>query len=146
MLYDSTKSLLQSILRSLETGDEARWDDRTESGNACLYEMHQMSGPAYKPYRSSGPDTNSSLQTSFPGKLHRAIPHVKVMVVAIRHRDRARAIESARAALAEMNYISPSIASARWPVPAAESSEGSIVKRKQAELRPVRNARASSGN
>jgi len=31
MLYDSTKSLLQSILRSLETCDEAEWDDQTES-------------------------------------------------------------------------------------------------------------------
>ena len=52
MLYDSTKSLLQSILRSLETDDETRWDDQTESGNACLYEMHQMSRPLYKAYKS----------------------------------------------------------------------------------------------
>ena len=55
MLYDSTKSLLQSILRSLETGDETRWDDQTESGNACLYEMHQMSGPLYKAYKIRQP-------------------------------------------------------------------------------------------
>jgi hypothetical protein len=52
MLYDSTKNLLQSILRSLETGDESRWDDLTESGNACRYEMHQMSGSQYKAYKS----------------------------------------------------------------------------------------------
>src|SRR5664279_1395557 len=45
MLYDSTKALLQSILRSLETTGEIRWDEHTESGNACLYEMHQMSRP-----------------------------------------------------------------------------------------------------
>ena len=52
MLYDSTKALLQSILRSLETSDEIRWDEHTESGNACLYEMHQMARPLYKAYRT----------------------------------------------------------------------------------------------
>jgi hypothetical protein len=48
MLYESTKGLLQSILLSLETGDDSRWDDQTESGNAILFEMHQMSGSLYK--------------------------------------------------------------------------------------------------
>src|ERR1035438_9046026 len=52
MLYDSTKSVLRSMLRSLETGAETRWDDQTESGNECLYEMHQMSGSLDKAYKS----------------------------------------------------------------------------------------------
>jgi hypothetical protein len=103
MLYDSTRNLLQSILRSLETGDETRWDDRTESGNACLYEMHQMSGPLYKAYRSDRLNANSVAQAGFPDKLIRAIPHVRTMVIAIRHRDQTRALESGRVALAEMN-------------------------------------------
>ena len=51
ILYDSTKALLQSILRALEIGDESRWDGQTEDGNTCLYEMHQMSGLQYKAYR-----------------------------------------------------------------------------------------------
>ena len=42
MLYDSTKALLQSILRSLEANGEIPWDEHTESGNACLYEMRQI--------------------------------------------------------------------------------------------------------
>lgn len=100
MLYDSTKTLLQSIMRALETGDESRWDDQTESGNACLYEMHQMSGPQYKAYRT---DAFNVAQSSLPGRLNRAMPHVRLMVIAIRHRDRASAIESGNSALAEMN-------------------------------------------
>jgi hypothetical protein len=103
MLYDSTKSLLQSILRSLETGDETRWDDQTESGNECLYEMHQMSEPLYKAYRSDGLNAHSLAQSTLPDKLNRAMPHVRTMVIAIRHKDQVHAIESGKAALAEMN-------------------------------------------
>jgi hypothetical protein len=101
MLYDSTRGLLQSILRSLETGDEIAWDDQTESGNACLYEMHQMSGSLYKPYKSDTLNANS--RAHLPEKLNRAMPHVRMMVIAIRHKDQARALESGKAALAEMN-------------------------------------------
>ena len=43
MLYDSTKALLQSILRSLEATGEFPGTNIPESGNARLYEMHQMS-------------------------------------------------------------------------------------------------------
>ena len=52
MLYDSTKGLLQNILRSLETPEKLGWDDQVESGKQCLYEMHQMSRPQYKAYRT----------------------------------------------------------------------------------------------
>ena len=107
MLYDSTKSLLQSILWSLETGDETRWDDQTESGNACLYEMHQMSGALYKAYKSDSLNANSLVQSTLPDKLNRAMPHVRTMVIAIRHRDQPRALESGKAALAEMNGLIP---------------------------------------
>jgi hypothetical protein len=105
MLYDSTKGLLQSILRSLETGDETRWDDHTESGNECLYEMHQMSEPRYKAYRSDGINANSLVQSTLPDKLSRAMPHVRTMVIAIRHKDQPRALQSGKAALAEMNGV-----------------------------------------
>lgn len=108
MLYDSTKTLLQSILRALETGDESRWDDQTESGNACLYEMHQMSKPLYQGYKTDTLHAKLQAQTSLPEKLSRAMPHVRSMVIAIRHRDRTRALESGKAALAEMNDAKPS--------------------------------------
>ena len=103
MLYDSTKSLLQSILWSLETGDETRWDDQTESGNACLYEMHQMSKPLYKAYKCDSLKADSLVQSTLHDKLNRAMPHVRTMVIAIRHKDQSRALESGRTALAEMN-------------------------------------------
>jgi hypothetical protein len=105
MLYDSTKSLLQGILQSLETGDQTRWDDQTESGNACLYEMHQMSKPLYKAYRSDSLNANSLVQSSLHDKLNRAMPHVRMMVIAIRHKDQTQALESGKTALAEMNGI-----------------------------------------
>src|ERR1022692_422956 len=111
MLYDSTKILLQSILRSLETVEEAGWDDQTESGTSCLYEMHQMSGSLYQPYRADRLNANSRAQSGLPEKLNRAIPHVRTMVIAIRHKDQARALESGKAALAEMNGAIPPIPS-----------------------------------
>ena len=103
MLYESTRSLLQSIVQSLETGGQTRWDDRTESGNTCLYEMHQMCRPLYKPYKPDRMNGNSALQDTIPELLNRAMPHVRTMVIAIRHKDQTRAIASGRAALAEMN-------------------------------------------
>jgi hypothetical protein len=108
MLYESTKSLLQSIVQSLETGDQTRWDDRTESGNACLYEMHQMCKPLYKAYQSDRLSANSEGHSTIPESVNRAIPHVRTMVIAIRHKDQTRAIASGRAALAEMNCASHS--------------------------------------
>ena len=108
MLYNSTKSLLQTILLSLEANDENKWDDQTESGNACLYEMHQMSGPLYKAYRSDSLGANSAVQSTLAGKLNRAMPHVRTMVIAIRHKDQSRALASAKVALAEMNGTGPS--------------------------------------
>ncbi|MGO4884447.1 MAG: hypothetical protein ACLP59_27045 [Bryobacteraceae bacterium] len=111
MLYDSTKSLLQSILRSLETVDASGWDDQTESGNACLYEMHQMSGSLYTAYRPDSLHAKSRLQGNLPEKLTKAIPHVKTMVIAIRHKDQIQALESGRAALAELNRTGPQLSS-----------------------------------
>ena len=60
MLCDSTKTLLQTILQSLQAPDQAGWDDQIESGNQCLYEMHQMTRPSYRAYK-----TASSAQVAF---------------------------------------------------------------------------------
>ncbi len=102
MLYDSTKSLLQGILRSLETAEKVGWDDQIESGKQCLYEMHQMSRPLYKGYRTEGPNAKAAGAVPVSTKVTKAIPHVKVMVSAIRRKDQATALESGKAALAEM--------------------------------------------
>jgi hypothetical protein len=102
MLYDSTKELLWSLVRSLETTDEAAWDDRLELGKECLFEISQMARRSCSSYRTDSanpqwpshlPDAENALQ---------ALPHVKMMMGAIRCRDRAAALESAKTALAAM--------------------------------------------
>jgi exonuclease VII small subunit len=140
MLYDSTKSLLQTILRSLESGDENRWDDQTESGKACLYEMHQMSGSLYKPYKPDRLNATSLAQSHLPEKLTRAIPHVKTMVIAIRLKDQTRALESGQAALDEMNGARFSVIPGGRIAPTAESCEAAVVREHE---KPVRKRRLS---
>ncbi len=103
MLYESTKILLQGILHSLETADGSGWDEQNESGKQCLYEMHQMSKPLYKGYRTEGSKGKSPALAPVSENISRAIPYVKAMVSAIRRQDRAKALESGKAAVAEMN-------------------------------------------
>ena len=94
MLYDSTKSLLRNILRSLESPESTPWDDHLESSKACLFEMHQMSRGLGKAYK-----TDKVVDAQ---RVVRAMPHVRSMAVAIRLHDQAKAIAASRAALAEM--------------------------------------------
>jgi hypothetical protein len=135
MLYESTKSLLQAILRSLETGDENRWDDQTESGNSCLYEMHQMSGSLHMPYRPDRLNAASQAQRNLPEKLTRAIPHVRTMVIAIRHKDQTRALESGKAALAELNGAKPSVISGGRTEPTMESKGAAVLRQHEKTTR-----------
>ena len=100
MVYDSTKSLLGSIIRSLETADEAAWDDRLELGGECLYEMSQMT--RYQPCRRDPADPQWSRNIPDCEKARRAMQQIKLMMTAIRHRDQTTALENARAALAAM--------------------------------------------
>jgi len=102
MLYDSTKTLLQGILRALETPDDEAWDGQIECCKQALFEMHQMSSPAYKPYKTDRSDGKGPVRVPDTEKLVRAMPHVKTMAIAIRRRDQAAALQSGRAALAAM--------------------------------------------
>jgi hypothetical protein len=128
MLFDSTRSLLQSIVLTLErTGDESRWDDQTESGNACLFEMHQMSGRLYKAYKTDPHGTRADTQGSLIEKLNRALPHVRLMTIAIRRRDRVMALKNGKAGLAEMNDASLYSPSASFVKPEGESHHTVVV-------------------
>ena len=102
MLYDSTRTLLQSIRQSLERADEAAWDDRVELGNRCLYEIHQISRASHQAYRKDDWDARWPAAIPYSEKARRAMPHVKLMMSAMRRRDQAAALESAKAALAAM--------------------------------------------
>ena len=101
MLYDSTKVFLTGILRSLQSPNAVKWEDHVEWGGECLYEMHQMARPQYQGYRA---DAASKVPAFVPvyQRAARAIPHMKSMMRAIRRQDQVAAVESGRAALAEM--------------------------------------------
>jgi hypothetical protein len=92
MLYISTKTLLRTIIQSLEASNEGGWDDQIESGKECLYEMYQMSRPGVA----------SSVDNRAAQKLGRAIPHVKSMLGSIRRGDLETALAWGRAAIAEL--------------------------------------------
>jgi hypothetical protein len=145
MLYDSTKNVLQSILRSLETTDPNRWDDQTESGKDCLYEMHQMSGSLYTPFKSDRQNANSLAQSQLPVRLTRAIPHAKMMLIAIRHKDRIGAVESGKAALAEMNGTRPTLVFVDRTEVATEVTSASLMRHDKKATRKSRVLVASSG-
>jgi hypothetical protein len=102
MLQDSTKGLLSEIVQRFETVGEVDWDDRGQSGRECLYEMHQMTRPSFHAYRMESSDAKWPSHLPDSAKLNRALPHVKAMVSAIRRKDRAAALISGKAALAEM--------------------------------------------
>jgi hypothetical protein len=94
MLFESTKTLLRSIVQSLEKGDTSVWDDRLESGLQCQYELHQMSRSSTRAYKvGSVPIADRAI---------RAIPHVRSMTIAIRKRNQALALESGRMAVVEL--------------------------------------------
>jgi|SRR5450755_2265562 hypothetical protein len=101
MLYDSTKILLRGILTSLETAGAIRWDDQVESAGACSYEMHQMAHPLYQGYKAD-PKNKMLMLVAISQKAARAVPHMNLMVRAIRRKDQIAAVESGKAALAEM--------------------------------------------
>ncbi|SPF55305.1 conserved hypothetical protein [Candidatus Sulfopaludibacter sp. SbA4] len=101
MLYDSTKVLLRGMLGSLQKPDNVGWEDHVELGGECLYEIHQMARPLYRGYRTDALNRGPALVPVYE-RAARAIPHVKSMVRAIRRKDQTAAVESVRAALAEM--------------------------------------------
>jgi len=101
MLYDSTKVLLSGLLQSLQSSQDIPWEAHIESGGECLFEIHQMARPLYKGYRSDGMQKSLAL-IRVSERANRAIPHLKLMVRAIRRKDSVNAISSGKAALSEM--------------------------------------------
>jgi hypothetical protein len=95
VLYNSTKSLLRTILRELEARDDS-----------CLYEMHQTAGSLYETYKPDRLNPDLQWQCNLPASLSKAISHVKTMLTAIQHNDQTRAVKSGKAAVAVMNGFS----------------------------------------
>ena len=101
MLYDSTKVLLRSMLYTLQNTAAIRWDDQVQLAAECSYEVHQMARPLYRGYRTDSAN-KAVLLVQVSERAARAVPHVKSMVRAIRRQDQLAAVESGKAALAEM--------------------------------------------
>jgi hypothetical protein len=92
MWYSSTKSLLESIVRSLKTDalqEDFEWQAQTELVEACLAEMVEMSKPPVNPLRAV---TSRYVHQPIVNKLNGAMPHVWSMLAAMRDRDRTTAL------------------------------------------------------
>jgi len=74
---------------------------QAELGRECLYEMHQMTRPQYKGWRSDGKGHSNGAPELV--KATRAIPFVKSMVSAIRRKDQASAVISGKSLASRMS-------------------------------------------
>ena len=102
MWYGSTKSLLESILRWLKTEppqDDAEWQAQTDLVQACLAEMVERSEPIVHPSKAA---MSRYVHRPVADKLNRAMPHVRSMLTAMRHRDRAMAVAHGETSLGRL--------------------------------------------
>jgi hypothetical protein len=93
MWYGNTKSLLESALRQLHSGETSTDDDwNTQTGvvETCLAEMVQKAEST-----GQAPSSADSRYVHRPAtdKLNRAMPHVRAMLAAMRTRDRLEALK-----------------------------------------------------
>ena len=99
MWYASTKSLLESIVRWLNTEvpqDDSEWQAQTDVVRICVEEIMAMSKPAVHPSRLA---TSRYVHRPVTDKLNRAIPHARSMLIAMRNRDRATALAHGETAI-----------------------------------------------
>ena len=92
MWYGSTKNLLESIVRGLNTEppqNDAEWQAQTDLVQACLAEMVEMSEPTANPSMGA---TSRYVHHPVADKLNRAMPYVRSMLTAMRDRDRTTAL------------------------------------------------------
>jgi hypothetical protein len=92
MWYGSTKNLLESIVRGLNTEppqNDVEWQAQTDLVQACLAEMVEMSEPTANPSMGA---TSRYVHRPVADKLNRAMPYVRSMLTAMRDRDRTTAL------------------------------------------------------
>jgi len=100
VMYTDAKESLRNILDWLAGADETGWERQIEIGEQCRSDMERMARPIYG--RTRGRSTLGPQRDPNAGKLDRAIPHVRAMLHALQSRNRAAALEHARAALGVM--------------------------------------------
>jgi hypothetical protein len=92
MWYGSTKNLLESIVRGLKNEppqNDAEWQAQADLLQGCLAEMVEMSEPTVN---SANGATSRYVHRPVAGKLNRAMPHVRSMLIAMRDRNRTTAL------------------------------------------------------
>jgi hypothetical protein len=95
------QSELKSIVEWFEGTDEMQWASKIALAKNCLATMRQRAKPVKDPRKpGSGTVVNPHAE-----KINKAIPHVEAMLYAMQGRGRAKALESARAAVAEIRGV-----------------------------------------
>jgi hypothetical protein len=95
------QSELKGIVHWLKGTDEMQWASKTALAKNCLATMRQRAKPVKDPNKpGSGTVVNPHAE-----KINKAIPHVEAMLSAMQGRGRAKALESATAAVAEMRGV-----------------------------------------
>jgi hypothetical protein len=92
MWYGGTKTLLESIVRRLKIEapqDDAEWQAQIDVVQGCLREMIEMSEPNIKPSKGVA---SRYIHRPVADKLNRAMPHVRLMLMSMRDRDRTTAL------------------------------------------------------
>lgn len=96
------KSELESIAQWLEGTDETQWVHQIALAQACLSTMRQRAKRIKDPNKPGSGSAQPLVVNPDAVKLNRAIPHVEAMLYAMRGKDRVKALESGRAAIAEL--------------------------------------------
>ena len=102
MWYGNTKTLLESIVRSLKTEppqNDADWQAQADLVQACLDEMVEMSESIVHGLKKA---RSRYVHRPVAAKLNRAMPHVHSMLTAIRERDRAMALAHGETTLSRL--------------------------------------------
>jgi len=99
------QSELKSIVQWLEGTDEAQWTSKTALAENCLATMRQRAKPIEDPSKPGSRSAQPAVVNPDAAKLNKAIPHVEAMLHAMHGRDRAKALDSAKAAVAEMRGV-----------------------------------------
>ena len=92
MWYGNTKRVLESIVRWLKTEpskNDAEWQAHTDLVQACLAEMAELSEPIVNPSKKA---TSRYVHSPVAVKLNRAMPHVRLLLTAMRDRDCSTAL------------------------------------------------------
>jgi hypothetical protein len=102
MHLQATISQIESVVQWLQGTDETQWQDQFDLIQESTSELGRMSGPL--PGQSKTGTRSVQRPVYAPGSegMRAAIPHLQDMLVRIRSRDRAGAIESGLAALASL--------------------------------------------